>query len=123
MLNSIFLLGLPAGAEWIIIVVAVLVLFGAKKIPEFMRGVGRGVKEFKDAKEREQKKLNSDFSQYVDKNVKLAVQKFTTKLLSEIKDYEFYFIQKVDENFTRKIGVEKMKKEELKTNLQTKSNF
>ena len=51
MLDSIFLLGLPAGAEWIIIVVAVLVLFGAKKIPEFMRGVGRGVKEFKDAKD------------------------------------------------------------------------
>lgn len=51
MLDSIFLLGLPAGAEWIIIVLAVLVLFGAKKIPEFMRGVGRGVKEFKDAKD------------------------------------------------------------------------
>jgi sec-independent protein translocase protein TatA len=51
MLNSIFLLGMPAGAEWIIIVLAVLVLFGAKKIPEFMRGVGKGVKEFKDAKD------------------------------------------------------------------------
>jgi sec-independent protein translocase protein TatA len=42
---------MPAGAEWIIIVLAVLVLFGAKKIPEFMRGVGKGVKEFKDAKD------------------------------------------------------------------------
>jgi sec-independent protein translocase protein TatA len=51
MFNSIFLLGMPAGAEWIIIVLAVLVLFGAKKIPEFMRGVGKGVKEFKDAKD------------------------------------------------------------------------
>lgn len=51
MLNSIFLIGLPAGSEWIIIVLAVLILFGAKKIPEFMRGVGRGVKEFKDAKD------------------------------------------------------------------------
>ena len=51
MLNSIVLIGLPAGSEWIIIVLAVLILFGAKKIPEFMRGVGRGVKEFKDAKD------------------------------------------------------------------------
>ncbi len=51
MINSIFLLGLPAGSEWVIIVLAVLILFGAKKIPEFMRGVGRGVKEFKDAKD------------------------------------------------------------------------
>ena len=51
MFDSIFLLGLPAGSEWIIIVVAVLILFGAKKIPEFMRGIGKGVKEFKDAKD------------------------------------------------------------------------
>jgi len=36
--------------ELIIILVIVLVLFGAKKIPEFARGLGKGVKEFKDAK-------------------------------------------------------------------------
>lgn len=36
------------GSEWILIVVVVLVLFGGKKIPELMRGMGRGVKEFKD---------------------------------------------------------------------------
>ncbi|MEI5986030.1 MULTISPECIES: Sec-independent protein translocase subunit TatA/TatB [Sphingobacterium] len=34
--------------EIIIIVVVVLLLFGGKKIPELMRGLGRGVKEFKD---------------------------------------------------------------------------
>ena len=34
--------------EIIIIVVLVLLLFGGKKIPELMRGLGRGVKEFKD---------------------------------------------------------------------------
>lgn len=38
------------GWEWVIIVLAVLVLFGAKKIPEFARGLGKGVKEFKKAK-------------------------------------------------------------------------
>ncbi len=52
MLDSVILIGMPAGSEWIIIVIAVLILFGAKKIPEFMRGVGRGVKEFKDAKDQ-----------------------------------------------------------------------
>tara|TARA_B110000263_G_C15132428_1_gene429492 strand:- start:301 stop:486 length:186 start_codon:yes stop_codon:yes gene_type:complete len=36
--------------ELIIILVIVLVLFGAKKIPEFAKGLGKGVKEFKDAK-------------------------------------------------------------------------
>ena len=37
------------GYEWIIILLAVLLLFGGKKIPELMRGLGRGIKEFKDA--------------------------------------------------------------------------
>ncbi len=37
--------------ELIIILVIVLVLFGAKKIPEFAKGLGKGVKEFKDAKD------------------------------------------------------------------------
>lgn len=48
MLDSILLLGLPGGSEWILIVVVVLILFGGKKIPELMRGMGKGVKEFKD---------------------------------------------------------------------------
>ena len=36
--------------EIILIVVVVLLLFGGKKIPELMRGLGRGVKEFKEGK-------------------------------------------------------------------------
>ena len=35
--------------EIILIVLLIVLLFGAKKIPELMRGMGRGVKEFKDA--------------------------------------------------------------------------
>lgn len=42
---------MPGGSEWIIIVLAVLILFGGKKIPEFMRGLGKGMREFKDAKD------------------------------------------------------------------------
>ena len=45
------LAGFAGGWEWIIIVLAVLVLFGAKKIPEFARGLGKGIKEFKNAKD------------------------------------------------------------------------
>jgi sec-independent protein translocase protein TatA len=49
MLNSIMLfMGLGA-SEMIIILVIVLLLFGGKKIPELMKGLGKGVKEFKDA--------------------------------------------------------------------------
>lgn len=46
MIYPLFALGTT---EIILIVLIVVLLFGAKKIPELMRGVGRGVKEFKDA--------------------------------------------------------------------------
>lgn len=50
MLNNILLgiFGL-GGSEMVIILVIVLLLFGGKKIPELMKGLGKGVKEFKDA--------------------------------------------------------------------------
>lgn len=35
--------------QWVIIGLAVLLLFGGKKIPELMKGLGSGIKEFKDA--------------------------------------------------------------------------
>lgn len=38
------------GQEWIWILVLVLLLFGGKKIPELMRGLGKGIREFQDAK-------------------------------------------------------------------------
>ena len=50
-LNALMLLlSMPGGTEWILIILAVLILFGGRKIPEFMRGLGRGIREFNDAK-------------------------------------------------------------------------
>ena len=43
-------IGLPGGGELILLVFVVLLLFGGKKIPELMRGVGKGIKEFNNAK-------------------------------------------------------------------------
>ncbi|HMK04857.1 MAG TPA: twin-arginine translocase TatA/TatE family subunit [Ferruginibacter sp.] len=48
---SIFLMSMPGGTEMILILVVVLLLFGGKKIPELMRGLGKGIKEFKTAKD------------------------------------------------------------------------
>lgn len=48
--NLLFLGGLGA-SEIIIIALIVLLLFGGRKIPELMRGLGRGVREFKDAQQ------------------------------------------------------------------------
>ena len=48
MLASI-IAGFLGGYEWIVIVLVVVLLFGGKKIPELMRGLGKGIKEFKDS--------------------------------------------------------------------------
>lgn len=51
MLSSILLgfLGGLGGSEVILIVAIILLMFGGKKIPELMKGLGKGIKEFKDA--------------------------------------------------------------------------
>ena len=51
--------------EWILIVLAVLILFGSKKIPEFARGLGKGIKEFKNAKDD----VKSDVEDSIDDNI------------------------------------------------------
>ena len=48
MLNTIFL-GVFGPWQVVLIVAVVLLLFGGRKIPELMKGLGKGVKEFKDA--------------------------------------------------------------------------
>ena len=45
-----FLLHMPGGDQWIWILLAVVVLFGGKKIPELAKGIGKGMREFNDAK-------------------------------------------------------------------------
>ena len=49
MLFNFILLGIIGGQEILIIAIILLILFGGKKIPELMRGLGKGIKEFKKA--------------------------------------------------------------------------
>jgi sec-independent protein translocase protein TatA len=51
------LLGVLGTQEIIVILIIVLLLFGGKKIPELMRGLGRGVREFNDAKSNVQREI------------------------------------------------------------------
>ncbi|MEN9525885.1 MAG: twin-arginine translocase TatA/TatE family subunit [Bacteroidota bacterium] len=51
------LLGMLGTNEIIIILIIVLLMFGGKKIPELMRGLGRGVREFNDAKTNVKKEI------------------------------------------------------------------
>ena len=55
-MTSTFILGFLGGIgapEIIIILIIVLLMFGGKKIPELMKGLGRGIKDFKDASKGE----------------------------------------------------------------------
>ena len=49
---------MPSGSEWIIIALVILLLFGGKKIPELMRGLGKGVKSFKDGVNEAKEEIN-----------------------------------------------------------------
>lgn len=49
MTQAILGFAMPGGWELVIIVLVIILLFGAKKIPELARGLGKGIREFKDA--------------------------------------------------------------------------
>lgn len=58
-MNTLFVMPLAIqGWEWIIIALVVLLLFGGKKIPELMRGLGKGVKSFKQGMKEVEGEMN-----------------------------------------------------------------
>lgn len=60
MMNHLLLFGSFGAGEMILIAFVVLLLFGGKKIPELMRGMGKGVKSFKDGMKGIEDEINSD---------------------------------------------------------------
>ena len=54
MLHSLFLVGSFGATEFILIGFVIVLLFGAKRIPELFRGMGQGIREFKDASKVEE---------------------------------------------------------------------
>ena len=59
-MNELLLLGSLGTPEIIIIVFAILLLFGGKKIPELMKGLGKGVKSFKEGVNGIEKDINGE---------------------------------------------------------------
>jgi len=57
--TPIMLLSMPGGTEWLFIILAIIILFGGKKIPELARGIGKGIRDFKDAKEGVKDEVNT----------------------------------------------------------------
>lgn len=54
---TVFLIQMPGVTEWILILAVALLFFGGKKIPEMMRGIGQGIREFNSAKDGLKKEL------------------------------------------------------------------
>jgi len=67
------LLSMPGGSEWILIIVVVLLMFGGKKIPELMRGIGKGMREFNDAKDNVKSEIEQGMQAKEKKEVVPAV--------------------------------------------------
>jgi len=51
-------MSMPGGFEWIIIVLVILLFFGAKRIPELARGLGKGIQEFRKASDDIKKEID-----------------------------------------------------------------
>ncbi len=58
-----FLLSMPGESEWLLILLVILLFFGGKKIPDLMRGIGKGVREFNDAKEHVKSEIEAGMNE------------------------------------------------------------
>lgn len=58
-----FIILFISGPEIVVILLVVLLLFGSKKIPEFARGIGKGMREFRKATEDIKKEINEETSE------------------------------------------------------------
>lgn len=64
LLNSFFvILSIFQGEHMIFILLAILLLFGGRKIPELMRGIGKGMREFKDAKDHVRSEIETGMTE------------------------------------------------------------
>ena len=66
--NSLLVLLALSIEHMVIILIVVLLLFGGKKIPELMRGLGRGMREFSDAKNNVKKEIENSVNEQPNNN-------------------------------------------------------
>jgi len=62
------LIGVLGTQEIVIILIIILLLFGGRKIPELMKGLGRGVREFNDAKNNVRKEIEEGLNEQPPRN-------------------------------------------------------
>lgn len=67
MVNMSMLFGMPGMTEMLIIAFIVLLLFGGKKLPELMKGLGKGIREFNNAKASIESEVKESMKEIDDK--------------------------------------------------------
>ena len=83
-MNALLAFGMPQGPEWVIIFVVVLLLFGAKKIPELARGLGKSMGEFKKAKDEFEREIKTAESEAVEEDEEAKVKEVAGKEPREV---------------------------------------
>ncbi|HAI56748.1 MAG TPA: twin-arginine translocase TatA/TatE family subunit [Saprospirales bacterium] len=67
-INMLF--GLPGGSEMLLIAFVVLLMFGGKKLPELMKGLGKGIREFNNAKANIESEVKESMKEIDDKEMR-----------------------------------------------------
>lgn len=83
-MNALLAFGMPQGPEWVIIFVVVLLLFGAKKIPELARGLGKSMGEFKKAKDEFEREIKTAEAEAVEEGEEAKVKEVAGKEPREV---------------------------------------
>jgi sec-independent protein translocase protein TatA len=74
MLSSVFLFLNIGSGEMVLILFAALMLFGGNKLPELARGLGKGIRDFKDASEDVKREINNQINNYEEKKTEKAAE-------------------------------------------------
>lgn len=83
LLMNMNLIGMPGGPELILIILVVLLLFGGKKIPELMRGLGKGIREFNNAKANIESEINQGIKEDAAPKKQAKIEKEKVSLKEE----------------------------------------
>jgi TatA/E family protein of Tat protein translocase len=86
MLSSVFLFLNIGTGEMVLILFAALMLFGGEKLPDLARGLGKGIRDFKDASEDVKREINNQINNYEDKKTETQVKE--TPLIENTIEHE-----------------------------------
>jgi len=86
-MNYILLFGMPGGAEIIVILLVIIMFFGADKIPEFARMIGKGMREVKNATNDIQREIKESAAPITAITDQVDIKKQVTKLIKDDKDH------------------------------------